>query len=108
MINPGDKAPEFRLPSTTGQPVTLGELSASGRVLLVFVTVECLTSRLALERLEAEVCQHATEPAPRPETWVEPGPPALAGFGGVGFEVALTFHHGRAINMALCGGFELV
>ena len=52
MINPGDKAPEFRLPSTTGQPVTLGELSASGRVLLVFVTAECPTSRLVLERLE--------------------------------------------------------
>lgn len=52
MIEPGDKAPQFRLPSTTGQPVTLGELSASGSVLLVFVAGDCPTSRLALERLE--------------------------------------------------------
>jgi peroxiredoxin len=52
LVRPGDRAPDFHLPSTTGRPVGLAELRESGSVLLVFIAAECPTSRLTLERLQ--------------------------------------------------------
>src|SRR5215207_2906875 len=44
-------APDFVLPSIHGGPLGLGELRASGPVVLVFVAEECPTCTLAIRRL---------------------------------------------------------
>jgi len=44
-------APEFSLPSTSGAPVALRDLHASGPLLLLFVSEECPTCVLTLRRL---------------------------------------------------------
>ena len=48
---PRTRAPTFALPSTTGTPVALDELVATGPAVLVFASEECPTCALALRRL---------------------------------------------------------
>jgi peroxiredoxin len=56
LLDPGSRAPGFRLARLEGGEATLAELTAQGRVLLVFFKVTCPTCQLAmpfLERLHA-------------------------------------------------------
>ena len=46
------KAPDFDLPSLTGEPAKLSELLASGPVLLVFFKITCPTCQLTFPFLE--------------------------------------------------------
>jgi peroxiredoxin len=56
LLDPGSRAPSFRLARLEGGEATLAELTARGRVLLVFFKVTCPVCQLAmpfLERLHA-------------------------------------------------------
>jgi peroxiredoxin len=56
LLDPGSRAPGFRLAWLEGGEATLAELTVHGRVLLVFFKVTCPTCQLAmpfLERLHA-------------------------------------------------------
>ena len=56
LLDPGSRAPGFRLARLDGGDATLAELAACGRVLLVFFKVTCPVCQLAtpfLERLHA-------------------------------------------------------
>jgi peroxiredoxin len=52
VIEIGKKAPDFVLPATHGDLVSLVELTRRGPVLVVFVEKDCPTSRMTLERLD--------------------------------------------------------
>jgi peroxiredoxin len=52
VLNVGDRAPDFTLPSLDGAPRTLGDALAGGPVLLAFWKAQCATSRLAFPYLE--------------------------------------------------------
>jgi peroxiredoxin len=51
MIASAVTAPEFSLPSVSGDPVRLADLQDGGRALLLFVSEECPTSVMTLRRL---------------------------------------------------------
>ena len=56
LLDPGSRAPGFRLPRLEGGEATLAELTACGRVLLVFFKVTCPVCQLTmpfLDRLNA-------------------------------------------------------
>ena len=56
LLDPGSRAPGFRLSRLEGGEATLAELTARGRVLLVFFKVTCPVCQLTmpfLERLHA-------------------------------------------------------
>ncbi len=53
MLTSGDTAPTFSLASTDNKPVSLDSITDKGPALVVFVSEECPTSRLAVERLES-------------------------------------------------------
>jgi peroxiredoxin len=56
ILDPGSRAPAFRLPRLEGGPAALAEFTARGRVLLVFFKVTCPVCQLTmpfLERLHA-------------------------------------------------------
>ena len=53
MLEVGDRAPDFLLEAVHGGLVSLVELTRSAPALVVFVSEECPTSRMTLERLEA-------------------------------------------------------
>ena len=52
LLDPGSRAPEFRLARLEGGESTLAELTARGRVLLVFFKVTCPVCQLTLPFLE--------------------------------------------------------
>ena len=52
ILDSGSPAPGFRLPRLEGGPATLAELTARGRVLLVFFKVTCPVCQLTLPFLE--------------------------------------------------------
>jgi peroxiredoxin len=51
MSTEATAAPEFTLPSTSGEPLALADLHADGPALLLFVSEECPTCTLTLRRL---------------------------------------------------------
>ena len=52
LLEPGARAPEFRLPRLDGGETTLGEMVATGPALLVFFKVTCPVCQLTLPFLE--------------------------------------------------------
>ena len=52
LLDPGSRAPDFRLARLEGGEATLAELTARGRVLLVFFKVTCPVCQLAMPFLE--------------------------------------------------------
>jgi peroxiredoxin len=52
LLDPGSRAPGFRLSRLEGGPAALAELTARGRVLLVFFKVTCPVCQLTLPFLE--------------------------------------------------------
>jgi peroxiredoxin len=52
LLNPGTPAPDFRLVRVEGGETGLGELTARGRVLLVFFKVTCPTCQFTMPFLE--------------------------------------------------------
>lgn len=52
LLDPGSRAPGFRLARLGGGEATLAELTARGRVLLVFFKVTCPVCQLAMPFLE--------------------------------------------------------
>jgi peroxiredoxin len=52
LLDPGSRAPAFRLSRLGGGEVTLAELTARGRVLLVFFKVTCPVCQMTLPFLE--------------------------------------------------------
>jgi peroxiredoxin len=52
LLDPGSRAPDFRLARLEGGEATLAELTARGRVLLVFFKVTCPVCQLTIPFLE--------------------------------------------------------
>jgi peroxiredoxin len=52
LLEPGARAPEFRLPRLGGGETTLGEMTANGPALLVFFKVTCPVCQLTLPFLD--------------------------------------------------------
>ncbi len=52
ILDPGSRAPGFRLPRLAGGEATLAELTAHGRVLLVFFKVTCPVCQMTVPFLE--------------------------------------------------------
>jgi peroxiredoxin len=52
LLDPGSRAPAFRLPRLEGGEATLAEFAARGRVLLVFFKVTCPVCQLTMPFLE--------------------------------------------------------
>jgi peroxiredoxin len=52
MIQPGNRAPDFRLKDLTGSPISLSELVRNGPVLLAFLKVNCPTCQYTFPFLE--------------------------------------------------------
>src|ERR1022692_115371 len=52
ILDPGSRAPGFRLPRLEGGEATLAEFAAGGRVLVVFFKVSCPVCQLTMPFLE--------------------------------------------------------
>ena len=52
LLEPGARAPEFRLPLLDGGEISLGEITANGPALFVFFKVTCPVCQLTLPCLE--------------------------------------------------------
>jgi len=58
----GVKAPEFSLPTTSGKPTTLSELTKRGPAVLAFFKVGCPTCQYAFPYIERLFQVHKSEP----------------------------------------------